>query len=133
VNSSPAIASIPPVLALGLALGSAQDAPRQKNFAHDTLQVGVVVSDLEVAVKPMELPDVEPKPSDNAFIHSQLGFRYLTIGVRDIDAALERLRAAGGKPLAKGPVRLGERPESEYLVLVRDPDGNLIELIGAKR
>ena len=41
--------------------------------------------------------------------------------------------AAGGEPLAKGPVRLGERPDSDYLALVRDPDGNLIELIGPKR
>jgi len=39
----------------------------------------------------------------------------------------------GGKPLAKGPLRLGERPDSDYLALVRDPDGNLIELIGPKR
>jgi len=84
-------------------------------------------------VKLMEVPGAEPKAGANAFIHSQLGFRYLTVYVTDTTAALERLAAAGVKPLAKGPVPIGEGPEADFLSLVADPDGNLIELIGPKR
>ena len=84
-------------------------------------------------VKLMQVPGVESKRSDNTFIHSQLGISYLTVGVRDITASTQRVREAGGQALAQGPVRLGERPDSDYLVLVRDPDGNLIELIGPKK
>ena len=37
------------------------------------------------------------------------------------------------KPLAKTPVLIGEDPAGAYLTLVRDPDGNLIELIGPRK
>ena len=84
-------------------------------------------------VKLMEVPDVETKKSDNAYVHSQLGFRYLTIFIEDMNAALKRLRASGNEPLADGPVLIGEDPSGEYLIVVRDPDGNLIELIGPKK
>jgi catechol 2,3-dioxygenase-like lactoylglutathione lyase family enzyme len=84
-------------------------------------------------LKLMEVPDVETKKSDNAYVHSQLGFRYLTIFVEDLNAALERLRAGGGQPEADGPVLIGEDPSGDYLIVVRDPDGNLIELIGPKK
>lgn len=63
----------------------------------------------------------------NDHIHSSLGFSYLSIYVKDIDAAMARLESAGVKPLAQ-PKPIPETPVA--LVLVRDPDGNLIELIG---
>lgn len=104
---------------------------------HQPLSVRVFKTDPEnddaTMVKLMEVPGVQSKPSDNAFVHSQLGISYLTFGVADMNASLERVRAAGGAALAKGPVQLGERPDSDWLALVRDPDGNLIELIGPKR
>jgi catechol 2,3-dioxygenase-like lactoylglutathione lyase family enzyme len=81
-------------------------------------------------VKLMQVPDVEAKESDNAYVHSQLGFRYLTIYIEDMNATLTRLRAAGSAPVADGPVLIGEDPSGAYLIVVRDPDGNLIELIG---
>jgi catechol 2,3-dioxygenase-like lactoylglutathione lyase family enzyme len=84
-------------------------------------------------VKLMEVPDVETNESENAYVHSQLGFRYLTIFVEDINAALNRLRAGGSEPVADGPVLIGEDPSGNYLIVVRDPDGNLIELIGPKK
>jgi catechol 2,3-dioxygenase-like lactoylglutathione lyase family enzyme len=84
-------------------------------------------------VKLMEVPDVETKESDNAYLHSQLGFRYLTIFVEDMNAAVERLRATGSELIADGPVLVGEDPSGPYVAVVRDPDGNLIELIGPKR
>ncbi|UCD24541.1 MAG: bleomycin resistance protein, partial [Gemmatimonadota bacterium] len=64
--------------------------------------------------------------------HSQFGFRYLTIFVENTTAALDRLKAGGVEPLADGPVLIGDDASGDYLTVVRDPDGNLIELIGPK-
>jgi catechol 2,3-dioxygenase-like lactoylglutathione lyase family enzyme len=89
--------------------------------------------DSATKIKLMEVPDVEAKESDNAYVHSQLGFRYLTIFVDDTNEALRRLRAGGSEPIADGPILIGDDPSGEYLTVVRDPDGNLIELIGPKR
>jgi lactoylglutathione lyase len=84
-------------------------------------------------LKLMELPGVPSKKNDNAFVHSQLGYRYLTLHVSDLDAALERLKKASVKPLAKGPVPLPPGfPVGIGLIVVRDPDGNLVELVGPK-
>ena len=84
-------------------------------------------------LKLMEIPGVATQTSDNAYVHSQLGFRYLTIFIDDTNVALRRLRAAGRAPIADGPIPLGDDPSGAYLSVVRDPDGNLIELIGPKR
>jgi catechol 2,3-dioxygenase-like lactoylglutathione lyase family enzyme len=84
-------------------------------------------------LKLMELQDVETKKGDNAYVHSQLGFRYLTIFVENLNTALERLTAGSSEPLADGPVLIGEDPSGDYLIVVRDPDGNLIELIGPQK
>ncbi len=81
-------------------------------------------------LKLMEIPNAETKPSDNAFVHSQLGFRYLTIFIDDTNEALRRLRAAGLEPVADTPVLIADDPSGAHLTVVRDPDGNLIELIG---
>jgi catechol 2,3-dioxygenase-like lactoylglutathione lyase family enzyme len=85
-------------------------------------------------LKLMQVADTAPRPGDNEFIHSHTGFRYLTIMVADTDAALERLRAAGVKPLAKSPVAIPETiaPPGLFLTCVRDPDGNIVELIGPR-
>ena len=84
-------------------------------------------------LKLMEVPGVETRTSDNAYVHSQLGFRYLTILVDDTNEALRRLNVAGRQPLADGPILIGDDPAGSYLTVVRDPDGNLIELIGPKK
>jgi catechol 2,3-dioxygenase-like lactoylglutathione lyase family enzyme len=71
--------------------------------------------------------------ADNEFINSTLGFSYLTIMVSSTDDALARLKKAGVKPIAKGPVTLPDSLNpSLALTIVRDPDGNLIELVGPK-
>lgn len=68
---------------------------------------------------------------DNTFIHSSYGFRYLTISVKDVNAAVARAEKAGAKPIAKCPVPLPEGfPEGLALANYRDPDGNLVELVG---
>lgn len=84
-------------------------------------------------LKLMELPETKPQKQGNDHIHSTLGFSYLTIFVSDLDAALERCEKAGVKPVTEGDaVPLpGGGPGS--LTLVRDPDGNFIELIGPKK
>jgi catechol 2,3-dioxygenase-like lactoylglutathione lyase family enzyme len=84
-------------------------------------------------LKLMSLPGVKSKPSDNSFIHSQLGYSYLTIYVTDGKAALARLKKAGIKPVG-GPVPIpADLNIDAALTVVRDPDGNLIELIGPVR
>lgn len=85
-------------------------------------------------LKLMQVAGTVPRTGDNEFIHSHTGFRYLTIFVQDTDAALARLAKLGIKPMAKSPVAL---PESlgagMFLTCVRDPDGNVVELLGPRR
>lgn len=84
-------------------------------------------------LKIMSLPNVESRRQDQRFIHSTLGFSYISVHVKDTDAALERLKKAGVKPIAKGSLELPENlPQGVFLTLVRDPDGNFVELIGPK-
>ena len=78
------------------------------------------------ALKLLQIAGDSQKPK-NDFIHSSLGLSYLSIYVKDMDAAIERLESAGSQPLAQ-PQTIPGTPVA--LVLVRDPDGNLIELIG---
>lgn len=82
-------------------------------------------------LKLMQMSSVKPRRSDNTFIHSQLGYRYLTIQVTDTEQALVRLFKAGVKPVAMSPVPLPEgMAKGVGLTVIRDPDGNLIELVG---
>lgn len=85
-------------------------------------------------LKLMELPAAAPKRGDNQFIHSELGFRYLTVAVKDMASALARLEKAGVKPLAKCPLPLPQSLSSDrYLTVFRDPDGNFVEFVGPKK
>lgn len=80
-------------------------------------------------IKLMQFPDAPGKKVDNQFISSSLGFSYLTISVSDTAAAVERAKKAGVVPV-KQPYRLGR---NMYLTLVKDPDGNIVELVGPKK
>jgi lactoylglutathione lyase len=81
-------------------------------------------------LKLMSIAGTTPRTGDNEFIHSHTGFRYLTIVVDDTKAALARLEKIGAKPLAKSPVAIPETiAKGLFLTCVRDPDGNLVELI----
>ena len=86
------------------------------------------------SLKLMQVGEVDSKKTDNQFIHSQLGFSYITIVVTDTEAAMARLKEMNVKPIAKSPVEL---PKSlgggVFLTVVRDPDGNLVELVGPKK
>jgi len=81
-------------------------------------------------IKIMEFTEAPGKKVDNKFIHSSLGFSYLTISVSDMTAALQRVKKAGVVPV-KEPYQLGTG--NYYLSLVKDPDGNIIELLGPKK
>jgi len=85
-------------------------------------------------LKLMQVADTQQRTGDNAFIHSHTGFRYLTIQVADTDAAIARLATLGVKPLAECPVALPERlAKGIFLTCVKDPDGNLVELLGPRK
>ncbi|MFM1904487.1 MAG: hypothetical protein RLZZ440_2387 [Planctomycetota bacterium] len=85
-------------------------------------------------LKLMQVAGTLPRTGDTEFIHSHTGFRYLTIMVADTDAALARLEKLGVTPIAKGPVALpGDGEPGLFLSCVRDPDGNIVELIGPRK
>ena len=81
-------------------------------------------------IKIMEFPKAPGKKVNNQFIHSSLGYSYLTIFVSDTTAAVERAKKAGVLPVNE-PYKLSGG--NSYLTLVRDPDGNIIELVGPKK
>ena len=78
-------------------------------------------------IKLMSFAGVKTLQSDQSFIHSTLGFSYLTLHVKDLKASIGRLKKAGVKALGDTPVPLGGK---QALLVCRDPDGNFIELIG---
>jgi len=110
-------------------------------FALDTGLANKVQLDVHVLVlgkgekaTKLKLMQFKTEPGarvDNSFIHSSYGFRYLTIAVKDVNAAVSRAAKAGAKPIAKCPVPLPEGlPAGLALANYRDPDGNLVELVG---
>ena len=85
-------------------------------------------------VKIMQFAGTTSQQPDNAYIHSALGIRYLTLYVDDMDAAIARARKAGAAPLAQGPYKLPAGfPDGIWLTCVKDPDGNIIEFVGPKK
>jgi catechol 2,3-dioxygenase-like lactoylglutathione lyase family enzyme len=159
-----------------LAAGASKSSGAKGDFARTTVDIGVVVSDVEKSakfykealgftevsgfdvsaemagdsgltdykafkvrvmvlgeepsatkVKLMDFPGVKSKKVNNKFINSSLGLSYLTLFVSDTTAAVERAKKAGVTPV-KEPYQLGK--SNNYLTLVKDPDGNNIELVG---
>lgn len=85
-------------------------------------------------VKIIAIPEAQPAPRDTSFSHSTLGIGFLTINVHDIDAAVARAQRAGGELLAEGIISLPAHfPEGLHIACVRDPDGNIIELVGYRQ
>lgn len=82
-------------------------------------------------------PQGTPKVSKKAkrrLVNEQTGMRYMTLFVNDMDAAMARLKKAGAVADTKGGmVALPEGfPQDLQLTMVRDPDGNMVELVGPK-
>lgn len=65
-----------------------------------------------------------PPPGGGTLADARAGFRYLTFWVKDMEAAVDHLKAAGVEPLSEILARVPERKT----VFFKDPDGNLLEL-----
>lgn len=61
------------------------------------------------------------------YIHDDTGMQYITINVSSLEPFLKRIREHNVKLMGDTPVPLGEK---DHFVLVQDPDGTIIELIG---
>ncbi len=61
------------------------------------------------------------------YIHDDTGMQYITINVNSLEPFLKRIKKHNVKLMAETPVALGEK---DHFVLVQDPDGTIIELIG---
>jgi catechol 2,3-dioxygenase-like lactoylglutathione lyase family enzyme len=88
-----------------------------------------VQEDVERAtrIKLLSFPGAPGKQPDQSTIHATLGIRYLTLYVKDMNRALERIKKTGVKCEGETPYALGN---NTLLTVVKDPDGNFIELIG---
>jgi len=64
----------------------------------------------------------------SAHIEDALGMQYITLMVVDLTPVVARLERAGVPFLGETPVPLGD--SGNHFVLVQDPDGTFIELIG---
>jgi catechol 2,3-dioxygenase-like lactoylglutathione lyase family enzyme len=70
------------------------------------------------------------RKSDNQYIHSQTGVQYLTFMVDDADPVVERIKAHSIPLLGKTPTQL---PDGRTFVLIKDPDGTFVEIIGSRK
>ncbi|MGD9890646.1 MAG: VOC family protein [Dehalococcoidia bacterium] len=71
------------------------------------------------------LAGAEDIPTGPSGLREQIGLRYFTITVKDLDASVETVRRWGVEPVTPPrDVRPGVR-----MAMFRDPDGNMVELI----
>lgn len=64
---------------------------------------------------------------DQKHIQDDTGMQYITMYVKSLDPFMERLKKNRVKRLGKTPVLL---PDGRHFILIQDPDGTFIELIG---
>ncbi|MGW9686681.1 VOC family protein [Flagellimonas sp. 2504JD1-5] len=67
------------------------------------------------------------KNSPEKYIQERNGMRYTTIFLKSVDSVLQRIREHNVKLLGDTPIEL---PDGRTFILVQDPDGVFIELIG---
>ncbi|KAA5547806.1 VOC family protein [Adhaeribacter rhizoryzae] len=65
--------------------------------------------------------------SKSKFIQDDTGVQYITINVKALKPVIERLKAKNVTFLGSSPIPLNQK---SHFVLVQDPDGTFIELIG---
>jgi len=82
------------------------------------------------SLKILQIGGTPSKAVDNTHINSSLGLSYLTILTADTTAAVARAKKAGALPV-RAPYQLGQ--SNNYLTIFKDPDGNVIELVGPKK
>lgn len=71
------------------------------------------------------------KLADHTNIHATYGYSYITLSVTSMDRSVARARAAGASPIAEGPLEI-PGANGLQLAILRDPDGNLVELVGPR-
>lgn len=156
---------------------TAQMPPAPNEFSDPTIQVGVVVSDLDEAVdfytnvigmtqtgafsvegekaselglsdgrrldvKILKLEDSEQANEwklmsfgkeanhpNQEYIHDDTGMQYITIFVNDIAPFIKRIKKNNIDILSKEPSVLAD---GRKFILIQDPDGTFVELIGLK-
>ncbi|MAT15506.1 MAG: bleomycin resistance protein [Planctomyces sp.] len=82
-------------------------------------------------VKLMQIGETTPAKQDLTYINSTLGMSYMTLHVNDVGRVLANAAEHGVKPIAKGPADIsGGSGNKMVLAIVRDPDGNFVELVG---
>jgi len=67
-----------------------------------------------------------PKP---IYLHDDTGMQYITILVNHLNPIMKRINKNNVKILSGAPSTLGE---DRFFILIQDPDGTFIELIGPK-
>jgi len=123
---------------------------KPEEFEHGIIQFGVVVEDFgrrsglsggepfKVAILQLidgpentqwKVLSFNKKPTHKKpkYIQDDNGVQYVTIYVKNMDPFLERIKANNVKLLGETPT---ECCEGKRFVLIQDPDGNFIELIG---
>ena len=61
------------------------------------------------------------------YIHDDTGMQYITIMVKSLKPFLKRIKKHNVKLLGDTPIPLGP---DQHFVLIQDPDGTIVELIG---
>lgn len=112
-------------------MGFASGLTSMRGFKAEVLQLAG--ADPATKLKLIEFADAV-MCCDTSYIHSVRGVRYLTVRVADMDAALARAQVAGAYPIARGPTEMPpDLREGMWLAVVRDPDNNMIELVGPRK
>lgn len=70
-----------------------------------------------------------PAHKKSEYVQDDLGMQYITIHVKALNPIIERLKQRKVKFLGDTPTLLSG---TRYFLLVQDPDGNFVELIGEK-
>jgi lactoylglutathione lyase len=99
-------------------------------YAVDVRMFTLTEGEQATRIKVLSFPKARTAAPDQKYIHSALGIRYLTLYVKDINRALERLKTAKVPLLGETPLDLGG---GTFIAVVKDPDGNFLELIGPKK
>lgn len=66
-------------------------------------------------------------PKKSKFIQDDAGMQYITINVKTLKPVMERLKKQNVTFLGSTPTELNK---TSHLLLVQDPDGNFLEIIG---
>ncbi len=99
----------------------------------DKYQIDVTVLKLEDGPQSNEwkLMSFGTKPGHKKpkWLHDDTGMQYITINVNHLDPFIERMKKNNIEILSGSPSQLGE---NRYFILVQDPDGTFIEIIGPR-